>query len=64
MEGMFRQLGIWSSVGQNYTPQDAAQLMFYKESKDGPDPPGSITEAGAMAAGSPRRAPTARTPCR
>ncbi len=49
MEGMFRQLGIWSSVGQNYTPQDAAQLMFYKESKDGQILQEGITEAGAMA---------------
>ena len=35
MEGMFRQLGIWSSVGQLYTPEDADQLMFYKEDKNG-----------------------------
>ncbi len=49
MEGMFRQLGIWSSVGQNYTPQDADQLMFYKESKDGQILQEGITEAGAMA---------------
>lgn len=49
MEGMFRQLGIWSSVGQNYTPQDAAQLMFYKESQDGQILQEGITEAGAMA---------------
>ncbi len=49
MEGMFRQLGIWSSVGQNYTPQDADQLMFYKESKTGQILQEGITEAGAMA---------------
>ncbi len=49
MEGMFRQLGIWSSVGQNYTPQDADQLMFYKESKEGQILQEGITEAGAMA---------------
>ncbi|OIQ93459.1 pyruvate dehydrogenase E1 component [mine drainage metagenome] len=49
MEGMFRQLGIWSSVGQNYTPQDADQLMFYKESKSGQILQEGITEAGAMA---------------
>ena len=49
MEGMFRQLGIWSSVGQNYTPQDADQLMFYKESKDGQILQEGITESGAMA---------------
>ena len=49
MEGMFRQLGIWSSTGQNYTPQDADQLMFYKESKTGQILQEGITEAGAMA---------------
>ncbi|HMM55023.1 MAG TPA: pyruvate dehydrogenase (acetyl-transferring), homodimeric type [Candidatus Desulfobacillus sp.] len=49
MEGMFRQLGIWSSVGQLYTPQDAGELMFYKESKDGQILQEGITEAGAMA---------------
>src|SRR6185436_2933929 len=35
MEGMFRQLGIYSHVGQLYRPQDAEQLMYYKESKTG-----------------------------
>ncbi len=49
MEGMFRSLGIWSSVGQKYTPQDAGELMFYKESKDGQILQEGITEAGAMA---------------
>jgi len=49
MEGMFRSLGIWSSVGQNYTPQDAGELMFYKESKDGQILQEGITESGAMA---------------
>ena len=49
MEGMFRSLGIWSSVGQNYTPQDHGELMFYKESKDGQILQEGITEAGAMA---------------
>ena len=33
MEGMFRQLGIWNQQGQLYTPQDADQLMFYKETR-------------------------------
>jgi pyruvate dehydrogenase E1 component len=49
MEGMFRSLGIWSSVGQNYTPQDRGELMYYKESKDGQILQEGITEAGAMA---------------
>ncbi len=40
MEGMFRQLGICSQVGQLYKPEDADQLMFYKEDKHGPDPAG------------------------
>ncbi len=48
MEGMFRQYGIWSSQGQNYVPQDADQLMFYKESKDGQMLQEGINEPGAM----------------
>jgi pyruvate dehydrogenase E1 component len=48
MEGMFRQLGIWSSVGQLYTPEDADQLMFYKEDKTGQILQEGINEAGAM----------------
>jgi len=48
MEGMFRQLGIYSSVGQLYTPQDADQLMFYKEDKNGQILQEGINEAGAM----------------
>jgi len=48
MEGMFRQLGIYSSVGQLYTPVDSDQLMFYKEDKKGQILQEGITEAGAM----------------
>ncbi|HEV2009175.1 MAG TPA: pyruvate dehydrogenase (acetyl-transferring), homodimeric type, partial [Burkholderiales bacterium] len=48
MEGMFRQLGIYSSIGQLYTPQDADQLMFYKESKTGQILQEGINEPGAM----------------
>ncbi len=48
MEGMFRQLGIWSSVGQLYTPEDADQLMFYKEDKHGQILQEGINEPGAM----------------
>jgi pyruvate dehydrogenase E1 component len=48
MEGMFRQLGIFSQVGQLYTPQDADQLMFYKEDKTGQILQEGINEAGAM----------------
>lgn len=48
MEGMFRQLGIWSQVGQLYTPQDAEQLMYYKEDKHGQVIQEGINEAGGM----------------
>ena len=49
MEGMFRQFGIFSQVGQLYKPEDADQLMFYKESKSGQVLEEGINEAGAMA---------------
>ena len=48
MEGMFRQLGIYSSVGQLYKPQDAEQLMYYREDKAGQVLQEGINEAGAM----------------
>jgi len=48
MEGMFRQLGIYSSVGQLYTPQDKEEIMFYKEDKSGQILEEGINEAGAM----------------
>jgi pyruvate dehydrogenase E1 component len=48
MEGMFRQVGIWSQVGQLYVPQDADQLAFYKEDKQGQILQEGISEAGAM----------------
>lgn len=48
MEGMFRQYGIWNPHGQQYTPADAEQLMFYKESKDGQILQEGINEAGGM----------------
>src|SRR5579862_5248656 len=48
MEGMFRQIGIYSSVGQLYTPQDADQLMFYREDKQGQILEEGINEAGSM----------------
>src|SRR5687767_10742259 len=48
MEGMFRQLGIYSSLGQLYKPQDADQLMYYRESKDGQVLQEGINEGGAM----------------
>jgi len=48
MEGMFRQLGIYSSAGQKYTPHDADQIMYYKEDKQGQILEEGINEAGAM----------------
>jgi pyruvate dehydrogenase E1 component len=48
MEGMFRQLGIYSSVGQLYRPQDADQLMYYREDKSGQVFQEGINEGGAM----------------
>jgi pyruvate dehydrogenase E1 component len=48
MEGMFRQLGIYSSVGQLYQPQDAEQLMWYREDRHGQILQVGINEAGAL----------------
>ncbi len=48
MEGMFRQLGIYSSVGQLYEPVDADQVMSYREAKKGQILEEGINEAGAM----------------
>ena len=50
MEGMFRQLGIYSSSGQLYEPEDAGELAAYKESKEGQVLEEGITEAGAFSA--------------
>ncbi len=50
MEGMFRQLGIYSAVGQLYEPHDSGQLMYYKEDIKGRILEEGINEAGAMAA--------------
>jgi pyruvate dehydrogenase E1 component len=50
MEGMFRQLGIYSSQGQRYTPHDSDQVMYYKEDKQGQILEEGITEAGAFSA--------------
>ncbi|MEM6485272.1 MAG: pyruvate dehydrogenase (acetyl-transferring), homodimeric type [Pseudomonadota bacterium] len=50
MEGMFRQLGIYSSVGQRYTPHDSDQIMYYKEDIKGQILEEGINEAGAMSA--------------
>lgn len=50
MEGMFRQLGIYSSVGQLYDPADSNQVMFYREDKEGQMLEEGITESGAFSA--------------
>jgi pyruvate dehydrogenase E1 component len=49
MEGLFRQFGIFSQVGQLYQPEDANQLMFYREDKSGQLLQEGINEPGAMA---------------
>jgi pyruvate dehydrogenase E1 component len=48
MEGLFRQIGIYSSVGQLYTPQDAETLMSYREDKKGQMIEEGINEAGGL----------------
>ncbi len=48
MEGMFRQFGIYSSVGQLYQPMDSDQVMYYREDKQGQMLQEGINEAGAM----------------
>ncbi len=48
MEGLFRQVGIYSPVGQLYQPQDSEQLMFYKEDEHGQILEEGITEAGSV----------------
>ena len=50
MEGMFRQLGIYTSAGQKYVPHDREQIMYYKEDKKGVILEEGINEAGAMSA--------------
>ncbi|MFT7304978.1 MAG: pyruvate dehydrogenase E1 component [Candidatus Azotimanducaceae bacterium] len=50
MEGMFRQLGIYSSSGQLYEPTDTGQIMYYREDKTGQVLEEGINEAGAFAA--------------
>ncbi len=48
MEGLFRQIGIYSIVGQLYEPEDKAQVMYYRESKDGQILQEGINEAGSF----------------
>ena len=49
MDAMFRQVGIYSHVGQLYTPQDADQLNVYREDRQGQILQEGINESGAMA---------------
>ena len=49
MEGLFRSVGIYNPMGQNYTPEDRDQMSYYKESTDGQVLQEGINEAGAMA---------------
>ncbi len=49
MEGLFRSVGIYNPLGQHYIPEDADQMMFYKESETGQVLQEGINEAGAMA---------------
>ena len=49
MEGLFRQIGIYNPAGQNYTPVDRDQVMYYKEQTDGQILQEGINEAGGMA---------------
>ncbi len=48
MEPLFRQVGIYSSIGQLYEPVDIATLLYYKEAKDGQILEEGITEAGSL----------------
>jgi len=50
MEGMFRQIGIYAPFGQKYRPQDADQLLYYREDQKGQVLQEGISEAGGMGA--------------
>jgi pyruvate dehydrogenase E1 component len=50
LESLFRQVGIYSPVGQLYTPEDKEQFLYYHEAKDGQVLEEGITEAGCVAA--------------
>ena len=48
MEGLFRQIGIYNPAGQNYTPVDKDQVMYYREDKAGQVLQEGINEPGGM----------------
>lgn len=64
MEGLFRQIGIYSPNGQQYTPQDREQVAYYKEDEKGQILQEGINELGAGCSGWQRRPLTAPTICR
>ncbi len=49
MATLFRQIGIYSPLGQKYEPEDVGSMLFYKEARDGQLLEEGITEAGALA---------------
>ena len=49
MANLFRQVGIYSSVGQRYQPEDIDSMLYYREVKEGQILEEGITEAGALA---------------
>ena len=63
MEGLFRQIGIYSSVGQQYEPEDRGQLMYYRESEQGQLLQQGISEAGGMASWTAAATAYANTHC-
>ncbi len=48
MQSLFRQVGIYASLGQLYEPEDHDELLYYREARDGQILEEGITEAGAM----------------
>lgn len=64
MEGLFRQIGIYSPNGQQYTPQDREQVAYYKEDEKGQILQEGINELGAGSSRWRRRPLTAPTTCR
>jgi pyruvate dehydrogenase E1 component len=48
MANLFRQIGIYSSSGQQYEPEDAGSMLYYREARDGQLLEEGITEAGAL----------------
>ena len=64
MEGLFRQVGIFSQVGQLYRPQDADQLMYYREDQNGQILQEGINEPARWRRSSPRARATRPPTCR